>query len=101
MVFVVKGLLTYTKGMIMDVVPISGVEVVQESVGPGRWLSEASLWTVWENHGQLSSTSDAGKDDGTLLGIEVEPFLKVMKSHENSLIEAAVYAKSFVDVLNE
>jgi len=92
MLFVVKATLSYTLGMVMGQ---NAQDSTSVTVPSGQWVSEAVLWTVWENCGQLSSSTDA-----TLLGILVEPFMKVMRSHEHALIEAAIYAKSFVEVLN-
>lgn len=102
MLFVVQGSLTYVLGMVMDCRAAlsfgseSGDEDYDVAVQPGRWLSEAALWTPWENCGQLSATANA-----LLLGLMVEPFMKVMRSHEHSMVDTAVYAKAFVDILNQ
>lgn len=65
-------------------------------LSPGSWIAEMVLWTAtWTTRGQLQADSNA-----ILIAIDAEKFAKVVTGHEQALIQAAIYARCFVDELN-
>eukprot|EP00927_Polykrikos_kofoidii_P034818 TRINITY_DN2944_c0_g1_i9.p1 TRINITY_DN2944_c0_g1~~TRINITY_DN2944_c0_g1_i9.p1 ORF type:complete len:849 (-),score=104.23 TRINITY_DN2944_c0_g1_i9:351-2582(-) len=67
----------------------------EEKILPGQWLSEPSLWTRWENQGNLKPAKDS-----TILVLHMEPFVIEIQSHERVLVEIANYCKRFLQCLN-
>eukprot|EP00927_Polykrikos_kofoidii_P034813 TRINITY_DN2944_c0_g1_i3.p1 TRINITY_DN2944_c0_g1~~TRINITY_DN2944_c0_g1_i3.p1 ORF type:complete len:902 (-),score=114.34 TRINITY_DN2944_c0_g1_i3:217-2826(-) len=68
---------------------------VEEKILPGQWLSEPSLWTRWENQGNLKPAKDS-----TILVLHMEPFVIEIQSHERVLVEIADYCKRFIQCMN-
>jgi len=60
------------------------------------YLSEATLWTYWEHRGALKSKANSG-----LLTVNSAKFAPIIKDTAFAFIDAAVYAKKFVQRLNE
>jgi len=68
----------------------------EQLVAPCSWISEMVLWTAtWHTRGQLQADSNA-----ILMAIDAEKFATVVTGHEQALIQAAIYARCFVDELN-
>merc|ERR1719162_2262530 len=66
------------------------------SVRPGLWLSEAALWTTWENCGVLRSDPDPCG----LLAIGSEELGGALREHPKALADAVLHAKRFLADLN-
>ena len=55
-------------------------------VARGQYLCEAALWTPWEHRGTLLSVSD-----GSLLALDVERFIEVLRMYEHAFIDVVLY----------
>jgi hypothetical protein len=64
-------------------------------VRPGSSLSEAALWTPWENHGELRPEADS-----SLLALVVNKFISVLQEHKRAMIEAVERSHLVVEWLN-
>jgi len=60
-----------------------------------EWLSEAVLWTEWENKGTLT----AGLV-GSLLALEVADFCHICISSRDARSRCTLYCRSFIDILD-
>merc|ERR1711972_564690 len=61
----------------------------------GQWVSEAALWTIWENVGELSTRTDC-----VMLCIDGEQLAKTLKPYEKAFVDTAIYARDWVAHMN-
>lgn len=66
------------------------------SVYPVSYLSEATLWTYWEHRGYLKARADS-----VLLTVNAVKFASIMKDTAPAFLDAVVYAKKFLQRLND
>jgi len=65
-------------------------------VGKRTAISEASLWLVWDNVGELSAASDSD-----LLALYTGEFARVIMLYEKALVHACQYAQKFFTLHSE
>lgn len=75
---------------------IMSINLRSVPVHPVSYLSEATLWTYWEHRGALKA-----KGSSSFLTINSVKFAPIIKDTAFAFIDAAVYAKKFVQRLNE
>eukprot|EP00927_Polykrikos_kofoidii_P016925 TRINITY_DN17688_c1_g1_i1.p1 TRINITY_DN17688_c1_g1~~TRINITY_DN17688_c1_g1_i1.p1 ORF type:complete len:894 (+),score=112.25 TRINITY_DN17688_c1_g1_i1:127-2808(+) len=86
---------TASKGLEHGLDEVRQVSCMKEDVVPGQWLCEASLWTRWENQGDLQSIADS-----TVLVLQMESFVIEIQSHERALVAAVTYCRKFLQCMN-
>jgi hypothetical protein len=67
----------------------------EELIGKARWVSEAALWTTWENCGELTSSGHS-----LLVAVSAEKFGRVVSLYRQANHSCALYARDFVEQLN-
>eukprot|EP00747_Dinoflagellata_sp_TGD_P082843 gnl/TRDRNA2_/TRDRNA2_161853_c3_seq1.p1 gnl/TRDRNA2_/TRDRNA2_161853_c3~~gnl/TRDRNA2_/TRDRNA2_161853_c3_seq1.p1 ORF type:complete len:302 (-),score=27.51 gnl/TRDRNA2_/TRDRNA2_161853_c3_seq1:137-982(-) len=77
-------------------VQASAVEARPQKVHKGMWVSEAVLWTIWEHSGRLSADSNC-----YFFSIDAQKFADVISRYEDAKIDAVLYAREFLDRMNE
>jgi len=71
------------------------MDVGDQLVASGQWVSEAALWTPWENRGDLTVITE-----GRLLALSTTEFVEVVSQFTAVLLEVSRYAKRFVQEMN-
>jgi len=68
---------------------------VKTTVSNGVWISEAALWTLWRNCGDLVACRG-----GLYFIIKEDAFMSVIKLYIHLLVETIKYAEKFIKKLN-
>lgn len=104
MFFIVAGEMTYSKEREMSSAQAArrgargeGIthHAKEQLVVPISWLCEAVLWTTWFNCGELLSIGDS-----IFIEVSALAFGALIKDHEPAMIDAVIWARCFVDDLN-
>lgn len=70
-------------------------EAVEKIASKGQWLTEAALWTRWENCGDLFVVTPA-----SFLAMGTNELASAAQEHERALVDVANYAQRYVKNLN-
>lgn len=62
----------------------------------GEWVSEAVLWTTWENTGELLCSLE-----GNLLALPAQEFGEMIQTYPGAHFETAMYARAFIQTLHD
>lgn len=66
------------------------------AVLPGEWISEAALWTEWENCGELRAVETCA-----VVAVDADAFGETLRDHTTALVVDVVpYARQFIKDLN-
>jgi hypothetical protein len=65
-------------------------------IEPGMWLSEASLYTVWQHCGDLFAHTES-----QLLAVDANELATVVKQYEQAFVDVVIYARVFIAELNK
>merc|ERR1712232_241617 len=90
-VFIERGKLLYTSRTYAGTFSVPKMRMQR-----GNWLSEAALWTVWQNTGELKSLSY-----GVVLGLGAKELVEAVKRFPRAHMDASIYGGKFVQTMND